>query len=250
MEIPDPFVEPSPRRVRVRLADHLVADTTRAQLLVQYGPSGLPTYYLPMDDIVAGVLVDEVVSAQGQRLWSVAVGGKRAEGAARTHADPTGALAPLAGLLTFSWRQLEWYEEDDRVVVHARDPHHRVDTVRSSRRVQVFVDGIEVADSIRPLMLFETTLPTRYYLPLPDVRTDLLEASDTVSICPYKGQARYWSVRAGDRLVRDAVWSYPDPIAENPRIRDLACFFNERVDLVLDGVRLERPRTPWSEPET
>jgi uncharacterized protein (DUF427 family) len=132
------------------------------------------------------------------------------------------------------------------VLVHARDPHKRVDTLRSSRRVQVFAGGQQVADSIRPLLLFETGLPTRYYLPFEDVRTDLLEASDTVTACPYKGLARYWSLRAGDVFVRDAAWSYPAPIPEIPAIRGLLCFFNERVDLVVDGVRLERPRTVWS----
>lgn len=158
-------------------------------------------------------------------------------------------MAVLAGHVTFSWRQLEWYEEDERVVIHARDPYKRVDTLRSSRRVQVFVAGEQVADSVRPLLLLETSLPTRYYLPFADVRTDLLEASGTVSICPYKGQARYWSARVGDTLVTDAAWSYPDPIPENPKIRDLLCFFNERVDLVVDGQALARPVSPWSTPE-
>jgi uncharacterized protein (DUF427 family) len=173
-------------------------------------------------------------------------GSRRAPGAAWTYPDPAGPLAALAGHVTFSWQQLDWYEEDERVHVHARDPHKRVDTLRSSRRVQVFAGGQQVADSVRPLLLFETGLPTRYYLPFEDVRTGLLVASDTVSACPYKGLARYWSLQAGDVFVRDAAWSYPDPVPENPKIRDLLCFFNERVDLVVDGVRQERPRTVWS----
>ncbi|MFT4471317.1 DUF427 domain-containing protein [Arthrobacter sulfonylureivorans] len=148
--------------------------------------------------------------------------------------------------MTFSWRQLEWYEEDERALVHARDPYKRVDTLRSSRRVQIYLEGQKVADSIRPLLLFETHLPVRYYLPAADVRTDLLEASDTVTSCPYKGMARYWSIRLGENVIRDVLWSYPDPIPENPKIRDLFCFFNERVDLVVDGVMQERPDTPWS----
>lgn len=123
-------------------------------------------------------------------------------------------MSTLAGHVTFSWRQLEWYEEDERVVIHARDPCKRVDTPRSSRRVQVLVADELVADSIRPLLLFETSLPTRYYLPFGDVRTALLEASDTVTVCPYKGRARYWSLRVGDTLVPDAAWSYPDHCGE------------------------------------
>jgi len=244
---PASFVEPTPRRIRVRLGDELVADSDRAQLLVQYGPAGLPTYYLPREDVRPDTLVDEATGRAGQRTWSVRAGRKRADAAAWAHENATGPLAALADHVTFSWRQLDWYEEDERVIVHARDPHKRVDTLRSSRHVQVLAAGEQVADSVRPLLLFETSLPTRYYLPFSDVRTELFEASDTVTICPYKGVARYWSLRVGDTFVQDAAWSYPDPIPENPKIRDLVCFFNERVDLVVDGKELERPITPWSE---
>jgi uncharacterized protein (DUF427 family) len=141
---PPPFVEPTGRRVRVRLGDEIVAESDRAQLLVQYGPSGLPTYYLPEMDVVDGALIDESADG-GNRTWTVQMGGKRAERAAWTHPDPSGALTALADHVTFSWRQLEWYEEDERVVMHARDPHHRVDTLRSSRRVQVLAGGQVVA---------------------------------------------------------------------------------------------------------
>jgi uncharacterized protein (DUF427 family) len=248
MQLPVPFVEPTPRRIRVRLNDELVAESDRALLLVRYGPTGLPTYYLPREDVRPGVLVDEATRDGGQVRWSVSAGHKRAEAAAWSHEDPTGDLAALAGHVTFSWRQLEWYEEDERVWVHARDPYKRVDTLFSSRRVEVYVGGERVALSLRPLVLLETNLPTRYYLPFADVRAELLEPSGTVTVCPYKGRARYWSVRTGDDYVADAAWSYPDPIPENPKIRDLLCFFNERVDLVVDGEQLERPDSPWSNP--
>lgn len=235
-------VEGTPRRIRVRLGDRLVADSTRALLLVQYGPGGLPTYFLPRDDVAADALGDETRGPDGQTTWSVRAGHARAGGAAWTHPHPK-----LAGHVTFSWRQLEWYEEDERVVVHALDPYKRVDTRRSSRQVEIRVGGEAVARSIRPLLLFETSLPTRYYLPFADVRTECLEPSDTVTACPYKGRARYWSIRAGGVLVSDAAWSYPDPIPENPKIRDLVCFFTERVDLVLDGVPQARTLSPWSD---
>ncbi len=248
-QFPTPFVEPTTRRIRVRLGDGLVADSTRAQLLVQYRPGGLPTYYLPQDDVRPGVLIDETTASDGATAWAVSVDGHRVEAAAWTHPAPQGPMAALVGHVTFSWQQLDWYEEDEPVVVHARDPHKRVDTLRSSRRVQVLVAGQQVADSVRPLLLFETHLPTRYYLPFEDVRTDLLTGSDTVTVCPYKGQARYWSLRVGDTVVPDAVWSYPDPIPENPKIRDLLCFFNERVDIVVDGETLDRSVTPWSAPD-
>jgi len=235
-------VEPTPRRIRVRLGDRLVADSTRALLLIQYGPGGLPTYFLPRDDVAIDALGDEVRGPDGQSTWSVRARHARADRAAWTHPHPK-----LAGHVTFSWRQLEWYEEDERVVVHALDPYKRVDTRRSSRQVEIRVGGETVARSVRPLLLFETSLPTRYYLPFADVRVEFLEPSDTVTVCPYKGRARYWSVRAGGVRVPDAAWSYPDPIPENPKIRDLVCFFTERVDLFVDGVAQGRTVSPWSD---
>lgn len=247
MQGPPPFVEPTERRIRVRLAGHVIADSSHALLLVQYGPGALPTYYLPMEDVRPDALVDETSGSDGRRKWSVSAGRKRAESAAWMHADPSGDLKALEGHVTFSWEQLEWFEEDERVVVHARDPHKRVDTLRSSRRVKVLIAGEQVAASVRPLLLFETNLPTRYYLPFEDVRTDLFEASGLVTACPYKGTARYWSVRVGETFVADVAWSYPDPIPENTKIRDLVCFFNERVDLIVDGAPQERPITPWSD---
>jgi len=248
MPLPEPFVEPTERRVRVRLGGEVIADTTRAQLLVQYGPGGLPTYYVPLTDVAEDALVDETTDERGRMRWTVAVGRSRADAAAFTHPDPTGPMAALAGHVTFSWRALEWYEEDERVWVHARDPYKRVDTLRSSRHVEVYVGGERVADSRRPLLLFETGLPVRYYLPFEDVRRDLLVASDLITQCPYKGVARYWSVRVGEAVVRSLFWSYPEPIPEIPKIKDLVAFFTERVDLVVDGEPLERPDTPWSEP--
>ncbi|HET6532070.1 MAG TPA: DUF427 domain-containing protein [Actinoplanes sp.] len=233
-QVPPPLVEPTARRIRVRLGGRIVADSERALLLIQFGGKDyLPTYYLPMDDVRPGVLVDE---RDGR--WSVTTGRHRVDGAAWTNDE----FPELKGHVTFSWKLLDWYEEDEQVFEHARSPYHRVDTLRSSRRVEVFVGGDRVANSIRPLLLFETSLPVRYYLPADDVRMDLLSASDTVSRCPWKGVARYWS----HPDVADVAWSYPDPIPENPKIKDLIAFYNERVDIVLDGVPQERPVSPFS----
>jgi uncharacterized protein (DUF427 family) len=235
-------VEPTPRRIRVRLGDRLVADSSRALLLIQYGPGGLPTYFLPREDVAPDALADETPAPDGRTTWDVYTATTRAAAAAWTHPHPQ-----LAGHVTFSWRQLEWYEEDERVVVHALDPYKRVDARHSSRQVEIRVGGETVARSIRPLVVFETSLPTRYYLPFGDVRSECLEPSQTVSHCPYKGRARWWSVRAGEVTVPDAAWSYPDPVPENPKLRDLVCFFTERVDLVLDGVPQPRTVSPWSD---
>jgi uncharacterized protein (DUF427 family) len=235
-------VEPTPRRIRVRLGDRPVADSRRALLLIQYGPGGLPTYYVPREDVLPGALTHEAPGPDGQSTWDVRMGYAQAPRAAWTHPHPK-----LSGHVTFSWRQLEWYEEDEPVFVHALDPYKRIDARHSSRRVEIRVGTETVARTIRPLLVFETSLPTRYYLPFEDVRAGCLEPSDTVTRCPYKGRAQYWSVRAGGVLVPDAAWSYPDPVPEQPKLRDLVCFYTERVDLVLDGVPQPRTVSPWSD---
>lgn len=245
-----PLVEPSPRWIRVRLCGELVADSRNATLLVQYGPGPLPrtflpTYLVPSDDLRPGVLTDRHEDDAGLTTWTVQAGGRRVERGAWMHIEPPTPLEPLAGLITFSWRDLTWFEEEEELMAHARDPHKRVDVVPSSRQVRIELDGQVLAESSRPLMLFETSLPPRYYLPVEDVVADLVP-TETVTTCPYKGVARYWSVVVGDRVVEDLVWSYPTPIPENPRIAGRLCFLNEKVDLVVDGTRLERPVTPWS----
>jgi len=121
-----------------------------------------------------------------------------------------------------------------------------VDILASSRHVRIEVDGVTVAESAQPRILFETGLPPRYYIPLTDVRMDLLRPSDTESHCPYKGTAGYWSVDTGDAVHEDIVWIYRTPLPESQKIAGLACFYNEKVDIVLDGERQERPQTHFS----
>lgn len=228
MELPAPHVEPSPRWVRVKADCEWVADSRRALLLAWYGRDRLPTYCFPAADIRADLL-----PALGDAAIQL-----------RNLPEPVGAAE---GMWTFTWDgRAQWFEEAMEVFVHAKDTSKRVDVLPNERHVQVEISGELVAESRRPHALFETTLPTRWYLPADDVRWDLLEPSDVVTRCPYKGTARYWSVRAGGELHRDAVWSYPEPIPECPRIAGLMCFFNEKVDLTIDGERQARPDTPWS----
>ena len=132
------------------------------------------------------------------------------------------------------------------MIGHMRDPYHRVDVLQSSRPVRVEIDGEVVAETDRPRALFETGLPTRWYIPPEDVRRDLLVDTATRSVCAYKGIASYHSVRAGEGLADDVGWFYPDPLPDAQRVRDYVCFFNERVDLYVDGELQERPETPWS----
>jgi len=180
--------------------------------------------------------------------WIVRVGDQVAENAAWTYLAPPSELAALQGYVSFEWDKMEaWFEEAEEVFAHARDPYHRVDVLTSSRHVRVAIAGTTVAETRRPSLLFETTLPTRYYIPREDVRMDLLEPTPLTTRCPYKGLASYWSVKIGDHRSKNVVWSYPDPIPENPKIKDLLCFYNEWVDLYVDGELQPRPHTPWSD---
>jgi uncharacterized protein (DUF427 family) len=156
-------------------------------------------------------------------------------------------MESLRELVRFEWKALdEWLEEDEPIYVHPRDPYSRVDVLASSRHVEVAVMGVKLADSRQPRILFETGLPPRYYLPLPDVRHDLLVPSPTTTQCPYKGTATYWSARVQGELLKDLVWTYRAPFPEVQKIAGLVAFYDERVDVTLDGEPQERPRTPFS----
>jgi uncharacterized protein (DUF427 family) len=246
-------LEPSPRWVRVRFAGQFVADSRRVLLLRE--PGRIPVYYFPRADVRTDALAPAehaVPCARegGAACWSVRVGDRTAEHAAWSYPDPSPARALLRDHVTFEWPQMDaWFEEDDEVYVHARDPYKRVDVLHSSRHVKVVVAGQVVADTRRPSVLFETGLPTRYYLPRADVRMDLLEPTDTETQCPYKGVANYYSVRSGDAAGRDIAWYYRHPISECGKIENLISFFDERVDLYVDGQLQARPRTRWSPPE-
>ena len=140
-----------------------------------------------------------------------------------------------------------WYEEDEEVFVHARDPHVRIDVLRSNRPLEVVLGGEVIASTTRACFLFETGLPTRYYIPPEDVRQDLLSPSETESACPYKGTAGYFSAKVGGQSYEDIVWTYPDPLPEVAGIKGMLSFFNEKVGAIrLDGQELSKPQTKWS----
>ncbi len=245
-------LEPSPRWVRAVFNGVTVADSKRVALLYERGR--LPIYYFPVEDVRMDLLKPSGRRADPMRgeltLWSLRVGDRGAEAAAWRHERALAELPELERYIAFSWNEMDaWYEEDDEVHVHPRDPYHRVDVLRSSRHVRVVMLGETVAESRRPSLLFETGLPTRYYLPRRDVRMDLLVPSSTTTQCPYKGVASYYSVRVGKRLARDMAWTYRYPIPECTKIEDLICFFDERVEAVhVDGELAPRPQTPWTRP--
>ncbi|TMD90789.1 MAG: DUF427 domain-containing protein [Chloroflexi bacterium] len=221
--------EPGHKRVRAYLGGRLVADSRRP-LLVWERPY-YPTYYLPAGDVPAELVptgrVEHSPSRGDAEIYDVRIGGVTAAGAARRH--PESPLEPLRDAVRLEWGAMdEWFEEDEPVYTHPRDP------------------GVVIAESHQPRVLFETNLPPRYYLPITDVRMELLRPSTTETHCPYKGVATYWTLDTGRGVHPDAVWIYRSPFAESQKIAGLACFYNERVDLYLDGVLQERPRTHFS----
>jgi uncharacterized protein (DUF427 family) len=257
--------EPTEKRIRAELGGRTVIDSTRA-MLVWEPKRVVPTYAVPVDDAavefseappgdgpsdgapeirapqLAGRPVFDpsvpfaVHTAEGEPLTIRGPDGDR-EAAAFRASDPA-----LAGYVIVDFAAFDaWYEEDERNLGHPRDPFHRIDIVRSSRHVRIEHDGEVLAESSRPCLLFEPPLPVRYYLPPEDVRMALLEPSERKSFCAYKGEASYLA-RDGE----DVAWRYPRPLREAAEVTDRIAFFNEQVDVVVDGTRLERPVTPWS----
>lgn len=238
--------EPGSKRVRGMLGGEIVFDTI-SPLLVWEIPY-YPTYYIPEADVRTELLVEtgelKRSPSRGDATQFVVKAGN-AEGAAYAFLDPL--IPEISGHYAFVWRTLDhWFEEDEEVFVHARDPHTRVDVLPSSRRVRVEVDGLTVADSTNAAFLYETGLPTRYYLPKNDVRMDLLTPTDLATACPYKGTARYWNLDMDGETHENIVWAYDSPLPESLGIGAMVAFYNERVDIYIDEILQERPKTKFS----
>jgi uncharacterized protein (DUF427 family) len=261
--------EPTAKRVRATLGGGVAVDSTRA-VLVWEPRRIVPSYAVPESDISGELVPSSAPGSDGEleagrplpdvfarpvldpsvpfsahttggQAVDVRANGETSPGAGLRLTDPD-----LAGYVLLDFPAFDgWTEEDEPIVGHPRDPFHRVDVLASSRHVRLELDGQVLAESSRPKLLFETLLPVRYYLPRKDVSAELVP-SDTHTYCAYKGKASYWSVRVGDQLVPDLAWTYPEPLNDASRVRNLVAFFNERVDVVLDGQRSERPITPWS----
>lgn len=243
-------VLPLTRRVRNVFNGRTIVDSTRGLILFEH--DHLPVYYFPAEDVDAEAVVASAKTSTCPRkgeasYWSIVVGDREATDAVWGYETAFAGAPDLAGYRAFYWDALDhWYEEDEEVFVHARDPFKRVDALRSSRHVRIEIDGVTVADSHRPTLLFETGIATRYYIPRADVRLELLRDSATTTACPYKGRASYYSVLVGDRVVEDIAWTYTIPIPEIPKIEQLIAFFDEHVDVYVDGERQERPVSTWS----
>ena len=240
-------IEQGAKRVRIYLAGQLVADTTRPTYV--WEKPYYPTYYIPAEDVTFDTLVDtgEVAHSPSRGdalIHDVKAAGATAEAAARVYVSSP--VPELENTVTFKFVAFDWFEEDEQIFVHPRDPNTRIDILQSSRHVEVFMEGVKVADTHQPRLLFETGLPTRYYIPATDVRMELLVHSDLTTQCPYKGKAHYYNVTVGDGVLENLVWWYPSPVAESQKITGYLAFYNEKVDIVVDGVPEGRPKTVFS----
>jgi uncharacterized protein (DUF427 family) len=203
------FVEVHPRRVRAIKDGETVIDSERVRLVYRTG--SLPRFAFPGEDV-------------------------------RVPSEPERAVE---GYVAVAWDAVDaWFEEDDELVVHPRDPFHRIDVVRTSRRIRVRIAGETVAESTQARILFETGLPGRYYLPRDDVRTDLLTLSDVRTGCAYKGFPDHFDAASAAAI----AWSYTEPRRDAELVRDRIAFYQERseVEFEVDGTAVERPHTPWS----
>jgi uncharacterized protein (DUF427 family) len=259
--------EPTPKRVRALAGDWTVVDSRRAVLV--WEPSRVvPSYAVPAQDVNGTLALappDPEAESHPVRLGrdlppvldpstpfaihttageSLTIRNRQAslDGAAFRIRDPDLAEYLVLDFAAFD----EWLEEDDRIVGHPRDPFKRIDVRKSSQHVTIARDGQVLADSTSPKLLFETHITPRYYLPREDVRLDLMTPSESRTLCAYKGQAKYWSVDLPGGVVPDLCWTYEQPLSDAIEVRDLVAFFNERVDITVDGVPQERPITPWS----
>jgi uncharacterized protein (DUF427 family) len=243
--VPVDHVEPVARRVRAELGGQLVLDTTRALYL--WERPFYPQFLIPVEDVDPAALGEEEETQRLER-GTVARVGLHAAGVERPGAGIRYLESPLegvAGTIRFDWEALDaWYEEDEQVFVHPRNPYVRVDALRSTRVVRVELDGVVLGESSSPVMVFETGLPTRYYLDRSAVDFAYLRPSETVTACPYKGRTTaYWSVETGAGRYPDLAWSYDFPTREVLPISGLIAFYDERVDVFVYGVEQPRPKT-------
>ena len=245
-------IEPCAKWIRGFFGGKCVVDSKRVQILF---PGPVPFYYFPKDDVRMENLAATGRNAAAEGLgeaavWNLSAGGKTAENAAFTFDKPSSPGLDLTGLVTFDWDTMDaWFEEADEVYVHAHSPYHRIDTLHSTRHVQVRLGGKIVADSKSPVLLFETGLPVRYYLPRLDVREELLVPSDLTTGCAYKGRAEYYSLKVGDKIFVNIAWYYRYPATEASKIAGRIAFFKERVDaIIVDGLEIPQQETQWSPP--
>ncbi|GGG83012.1 DUF427 domain-containing protein [Paenibacillus radicis (ex Gao et al. 2016)] len=233
------LIQPTPRKIRVRFGGETVAESVKALIVHERGH--LPVYYFPREDVRFDLLESTDHSTHcplkgDASYWTIQAGGRISENAAWSYPEAIPESKGLEGYIAFYWDRVDqWFEEEEEVFVHPRDPYKRVDFLASTRHIRVELDGVTVAESRSPVISFETGQPVRYYLPEADVNSEYLLSSDTVTRCPYKGIAAYHSVQVAGTEHKDLIWRYNEPIAAAKAIEGRLSFYNERVQIYVDG---------------
>jgi uncharacterized protein (DUF427 family) len=227
--------EVSPKRIRVIYKNEVIVDAINA--LILYETKHVPVYYFPRDSVDIKKLEPSNLKTNcpykgDASYYSIIVNNYKAENAVWSYEHPFDEIAGIKDYLAFYWNKVDhWYEEDEEVFVHARSPRVRIDILDSSRKITVLINDEIIAQTVRARVLVETNHPTRYYIPREDVIAQLLPSS-TTSCCPYKGKARYYSIKVGGVIYENIVWFYKDPVRESSKIDDYLCFYNEKVDRI------------------
>jgi len=241
-------IEDGHKRIRTQIGGVTVADSANVKMVweIPY----YPTYYFPQDSVRMDLLSDSGETkrspARGTaNLFDITIGDRTVPQSARVWNEVK--IEDVESYVSFDWKLMDaWFEEDEEVYVHARDPYTRIDVLQSSRSIRVEVDGVTVAESDSARFLFETGLPVRYYLPKTDVHFEYLTATETATACPYKGTARYWSVDVGEGSHDDVVWGYHAPLRESQEVAGFVAFYNEKLDIYVNGVLEDKPKSVFA----
>ena len=234
------YLEPVPKRIRGTLSGETIVDTRRGTMLHETGE--FIVWYLPLEDVRADVLEpsdrhDSDPYKGAATYYHLRVGNRFEADAAWSFPsmDATGGLS-LAGLVAFDFDRLDgWFEEDEEIFGHPRDPYHRFDCRRTSEHVEIRLGGVIIAETRRAIKLFETSIPPRYYVPLDDVKAGTLSPSETRTFCPYKGEAAYYDTRAGDTVLQDGAWTLPNPLGEAVAVGNHVSFWGNGTEVIADG---------------
>jgi uncharacterized protein (DUF427 family) len=225
-------------RIRGEVGGVTVVDTVAARML--HETALLPRWYFPRDAVVGGSLEASATTSHcpfkgDARYWDLRVGDRLVADAFWEYPHPLAGAPDLSGLVSpYTEKFDRWLVEDEEMLGPPRDPFHRVDARRSSARVTVRAGGEVVAETSRPVAVFETGLPVRWYVPMEDVADGRLAESPTRTTCPYKGVASYWHVDAGGRRFEDGAWAYTEPLLEAVPARGHVSFMGDGIEVEAD----------------
>jgi len=237
-----------------------IVDTKKGGALYVWEHQWFPAYYIPWSGLPElsddkhypqweerGVLSSESNNEEVLgRLWRVHVDNEPTHAIDNVY-ETIGTTPQIGNMLRIPFASAQtWLEEDTPMSGHPKDPYHRVDTLTSLRPVKVSLNGKVLAESPYSVHLYETKLPCRFYIPLSTIDQTILRKNSKTTQCPYKGTAEYYDVILGDEVHEGLVWYYNQPNMECAQIIGLCCFYGEKVDLEVDGEKIERPKTPFS----